>query len=132
MLLTSTQSLKMCCFPTFFFQIYYTCLVFGNLNNQVIFYSSLYLYDYLMNYIALIIVIIKQLQLFLYFFFKKNLTLLPFSNTFFIHYIGTTLLISKDHWMTSLILCFIRCFVLLHQLSFLLMMLINTDYIFFE
>ncbi|CAH1724318.1 unnamed protein product [Aphis gossypii] len=34
MLLTSTQSLKMCSFPIFFFQIYYTCLVFENLNNQ--------------------------------------------------------------------------------------------------
>ncbi|CAI6344517.1 unnamed protein product [Macrosiphum euphorbiae] len=34
MLLTSTQSLKMCSFPIFFFQIYYTCLAFGNLNHQ--------------------------------------------------------------------------------------------------
>nr|UMT69233.1 odorant receptor 42 [Myzus persicae] len=34
MLLTSTISLKMCCCPTFFFQIYYTCLVFGNIDHQ--------------------------------------------------------------------------------------------------
>ncbi|XP_029342460.1 uncharacterized protein LOC107882864 [Acyrthosiphon pisum] len=34
MLLTSTQSLKMCCFPIFFYQIYYTCHAFGNLSHQ--------------------------------------------------------------------------------------------------
>ncbi|XP_025195581.1 uncharacterized protein LOC112594795 [Melanaphis sacchari] len=33
-LLTSTQSLKMCSFPIFFYQIYYTCLVFGDVDKQ--------------------------------------------------------------------------------------------------